>query len=197
MAKVITFSRKHPSYHPKKGLPTYFIEKFLRSVYGENPTESLEEILWNANGGELNKQLVFDLYFSLDWSIQHIPKGHTVRAGHRFKAGDKFSPRVWSGLPYRSQQVILGPDIEIKNIWDFECHTEADDRESDWSFIKFLDNQFTCYSNEYLHEIIKKLALNDGFSDPQDFLNWVQPSNRNSKPLLGQVICWSNKIEYP
>lgn len=32
MAKVITFSRQFPSYHPKAGQPTYFVEKVLRSV---------------------------------------------------------------------------------------------------------------------------------------------------------------------
>lgn len=191
MAKVITFSQVYPSYHPRKGEPTNFVEKFWESLI---QTEQISL----SRCCELSRETGIGGYNMNN--IRHIkfdPKGHTVRAGHRFKAGDWFSPRVWSGKPYRSPQIIFCHDIQVLKTWDFECHTEADDRESDWSFIKFLDNQFTCYSNEYLHDIIKKLALNDGFSDPQDFLNWVQPSNRKSKPFIGQVICWSNKIEYP
>lgn len=36
------------------------------------------------------------------------------------KVGDKFSPRVWSGKPYRSKMITIAPDIEVKQIWDFE-----------------------------------------------------------------------------
>lgn len=31
MARVITFSRKFPSYHPKAGQPTHFVEQILNS----------------------------------------------------------------------------------------------------------------------------------------------------------------------
>lgn len=47
-------------------------------------------------------------------------KHHTIRNGNRWKVGDKFSPRVWSGKPYASKQIAIAPDIEIKKIWDFE-----------------------------------------------------------------------------
>jgi hypothetical protein len=30
--KVITFSRTYPSYHPKAGQPTYFVEKVWSSL---------------------------------------------------------------------------------------------------------------------------------------------------------------------
>lgn len=36
MAKVITFSRTFPSYHPKAGQPTYFVEKFYNSLFSRN-----------------------------------------------------------------------------------------------------------------------------------------------------------------
>lgn len=32
MSKVITFSRVFPAYHPKKGQPTYFIEKIYAGI---------------------------------------------------------------------------------------------------------------------------------------------------------------------
>lgn len=63
-----------------------------------------------------------------DWK-SFDPKGHTVRAGHRFKPGDIVSLRVWgndvnpkSGRsgPYHSKQIIIAPDIQVKKTWDFE-----------------------------------------------------------------------------
>lgn len=33
MAKVITFSRVFPSYHPKAGQPTYFVEAIYKALY--------------------------------------------------------------------------------------------------------------------------------------------------------------------
>lgn len=38
-------------------------------------------------------------------------KHHTIRAGNRFKTGDYFSPRVWSGSPYNSKQLNMRPLI--------------------------------------------------------------------------------------
>lgn len=33
MSRVITFSRTYPSYHPKAGQPTYFVEKVMNSFH--------------------------------------------------------------------------------------------------------------------------------------------------------------------
>jgi hypothetical protein len=35
MSKVLTFSRVFPSYHPKAGHPTYFVEKMLQWYWSE------------------------------------------------------------------------------------------------------------------------------------------------------------------
>jgi hypothetical protein len=43
MSKVITFSRVFPSYHPKKGQPTYFVEKLYKSFLEKE--SQIEQVL--------------------------------------------------------------------------------------------------------------------------------------------------------
>lgn len=99
MSKVITFSRTFPSYHPRKGEPTYFVEQILEwlwDTWEENPYPNVPEMLIDLNCREdswteedimiFNDQLEPDLR---QW------KGHTIRAGQRFKPGDLFKPVVW------------------------------------------------------------------------------------------------------
>src|SRR6188768_2992687 len=108
MSKVLTFSRVFPSYHPRKGKPTYFVEQIQNSLCSMNlPIYGGEEDcpMWFLNS--LTKENV---------GYKH----HTIRGGNRFKAGDWFSPRVWSGKPYNSKQIIIAPDIQVKKVWDFE-----------------------------------------------------------------------------
>lgn len=85
MSKVITFSRIFPAHHPKAGQPTYFVEKLITSF--DQTQLGFEQILkFPASPlGQIVDLKIFD-------SCQ--PKHHTIRAGHRFKVGDKFSPRV-------------------------------------------------------------------------------------------------------
>jgi hypothetical protein len=72
MAKVLTFSRTFPKYHPKAGQPTYFVEKFWESI------------------GLPDKEYCFNLpdeyqnFLRADSKLIW-PKHHTIRAGHRFK----------------------------------------------------------------------------------------------------------------
>lgn len=102
MSKVITFSRTFPSYHPKAGLPTYFVEKIWSSIH--------TDFDWKAPLKTLDLVDTKKIFF---------PKHHTIRGGHRFKVGDYFSPRVWSNKPYNSKQIQFAPDIEVKKVFDF------------------------------------------------------------------------------
>jgi hypothetical protein len=103
------------------------------------------------------------------------PKSHTIRQGHRFKPGDKFSPRVWSGKPYRSKQIIIAPDIEVVKTWDFE-----------------LGNMGNYLLNSKIIpiDLLKIIAKNDGFSELDDFECWFK------NDFDGQVICWNPNINY-
>ena len=104
-------------------------------------------------------------------------KNHTIRAGQHWKVGDTFSPRIWSGKPYTSKQVIICPDIEIVKIFKFEIINRQ----------IFIDGKGT-YDFE-------KIARNDGLSEA-DFCDWFCLSSAKKKDFVGQIICWNKHIEY-
>lgn len=152
MSKVITFSRTFPAYHKKAGQPTFFVEQIFNSIYAARG-------VW----GEYT-----DAIADLDTSILGS-KHHTIRRGNRWKAGDKFSPRIWSGKPYKSKQLIISDDIEIVKVLQVKIVVP----------IWYVDGvQITT------DEIIK-VGENDGLLY-DDLLSWFQ------KPFTGQIICWSD-----
>jgi len=167
MSRVITFSRYFPSYHPRKGEDTFFVEKILNGI-GEKMQSGIVDL--NLLSKEV-RSIVND--FVLLCSSEDI-KSHTIRAGNRWKVGDKFSPRVWSGNPYRSKQITIAPDITIANVFDVEF----------LGFTKWVNGKVL---NNYE---LAELAKNDGLNI-YDFNNWF-----NKLPFVGQVICWSDKIKY-
>ena len=183
MSKVLTFSRVFPSYHPRKGEPTYFVEKIWNS-------------LWLNGKRDIDYKMVCDLNPDKDiWDywrkmerLEQNPKHHTIRAGHRWKVGDKFSPRVWSRKPYQSKQIIIAPDIEVKKVWDFKINVDDDYvlmTIDDWSL---FEENMTFQSH---FDALEELAKNDGLTS-DDFKSWFKyPSNFD-----GQIICWNDKIEY-
>ena len=168
MAKVITFSRTFPAYHPKAGQPTYFVEAFYKSLYEFGGVPVLLE------------------NFNHDIRSTGFSKHHTIREGHRFKKGDFFSPRVWgtninpkSGRsgPYHSKQIRLAPDTEILEVWDIII--------DQFKNIHIRGNEFILSQKE--EEI---LANNDGLSF-NDFFQWF-----DKVPFEGQIICWKENIKY-
>lgn len=166
MSKVITFSRVFPAYHPKKGQPTYFIEKIYAGI-ADSTTDF--KIPNDAN----------DYWDWYEYYNCVLPKHHTIRAGNRWKVGDKFSPRVWSGKPYNSKQIIIAPDIEIKKIWD----------------IKVFDKSFFINGNFCNVDIMDSIIKNDGLS-VDDFYDWFEKPLKDSKESIFQIICWNNEIDY-
>jgi len=176
MSRVITFSRVFPSYHPKAGQETYFIEKFWQSLYNDGKID-------NCLGSPLLEK---ELEVFSNPSHFIIPKYHTIRAGNRWEVGDKFSPRVWSGKPYQSKQIIIAPDIEVKNVWNIEILFEQ-------SQIHFGKPNG---ENQWLLLSAGDVAKNDGL-DVHDFYNWFDtPKNRKQKVVKAQIICWNENIIY-
>jgi len=179
MSKVITFSRVFPSYHPRAGKETYFVEKVWKSLCPNVPDlmkrpfvdhiEAYNNLTANTPTAELVE--FEDL----------TPKHHTIRAGHRWKVGDWFSPRVWSGKPYNSKQITFAPDIQIKKIIDFSILSGAICI-GEW----IMDGE-----TEGHHETVERLAMNDGLSK-SDLLQWF----RYPKAFDGQILCWNGQIEY-
>lgn len=171
MSKVITFSMVFPAYHPKAGQPTFFVEKVLNSfLMGGN------SIYTEDTSIEFIKSLSKDMFHH---------KHHTIRAGNRWKVGDKFSPRVWSGKPYNSKQIIIAPDIEIKKVWDVKVEKEVYYNENSGV------NVITKISINGAHKTAnyEPLAKNDGLS-LDDLCYWF------AKPMIGQIICWSKNVNY-
>ena len=167
MAKVITFSKKFPSYHPKAGQPTYFVEAFYKSLF-----------VMKCLPKELEESFNHEVF------LNGMTKHHTVRSGNRFKKGDFFSPRVWgtdvnpksgkSGA-YHSKQIILSHDTEIKNVWDIEINEATEIS---------INGKFISYGWEV------ELANNDGLSW-QEFNDWFV-----KLPFKGQIICWNDAVSY-
>jgi hypothetical protein len=187
---VLTFSRYFPAYHKRKGESTYFMEKIWSGL-----ADSTDMVMDNIDFSKVDFD--FHAYYN------GVPKWHTIRQGNRWKVGDRFSPRAWNGEPYKTKQTTFAPDVEIKQLWDIKIVTEDDDGENDWSYIVLNGKSYTVYSDEYLSPVIKKLALNDGLSTT-DMFDWFklqrtnkQIRNKESKIFEGQVICWSDKIQYP
>jgi len=169
MSKVMTFSRAFPAYHPKKGQPTGFVEKILYGLIKEG---------FEGCGTELLKHPIVDTSALNPDEI----KWHTIRAGNRWKVGDWFSPRVWSGKPYNSPMITIAPDIQVKKTFDFQVMPG----------IYWLNGRWRDGEIESHHELLETIASNDGLSK-YDLLHWFKEFN---KPFKGQIICWNDKINY-
>lgn len=170
MSKVITFSRFFPKGHIREGQPTYFVEKIWNSV-SERCREKFTSL-------------------EMDPTIKGT-KIHTIRAGNKWKVGDKFSPRVWSGTPRRSQQNIIAPDIEIKHIYDIVISVDFF-----WRFkVKVNNLYFAESSTMNLKCTLENVAYNDGLT-LDDFKSWFINNGSDRPPFKGQIICWSDEAPY-
>lgn len=168
---VITFSRHFQSTHPRIGQPTFFVEKIWKGLWDMSSAKGFSPYL-------AEYQQKHDNHFGNDQIVnvhQFEPKWHTIRSGSRFKVGDYFDPRVWSGKPYRSPQIQIAPTIEVKKVWNFKM----DERGFYW--INGYNAGFD----------IEEVAKNDGLTI-DDFDFWF----RGSKAFDGQIICWNENIEY-
>ncbi len=192
MAKVITYSRKFPAYHPRKGEMTQFAEKFLIDLKVSFKSKDYLEILYNLNAKNLasGKLSITDLNF-FQMTLIAFPdtdgKKHTVRGGKRFNAGDYFSPRVWSGKPYDSPQIIFWYDTPVKKTFDFNIINPTGN-----IVIKKRIIYRQIGQNIRWHSDIFKLASNDGFLLLTDLLAWF----KYPKPFDGQIICWNENVKY-
>ena len=125
-------------------------------------------------------------------------KKHTIRAGHRWKAGDMFSPRQWSGKPYRSRQIKLFSDMEVKKVYDVRIVPKPKKERVDGMLFVPLVYIKRRYGASMLSDTTWELvpsntteliAKNDGLSI-KDFIHWFD------KDFEGQIISWSNDVEY-
>ena len=100
-----------------------------------------------------------------------------------------FSPRVWSGKPYRSKQIIIGPDIEIKNEQSFELIPFVW-----WDEFKLKIDGKLITDEKLFNDLVR----NDGLSNV-NFLHWFgngMEASSKRKPFDGQIICWNKNVNY-
>lgn len=159
--KQIMFSRVFPKGHPKAGQPTRFVEKIWSALADMGRTDDQK--------GDFGD-------YDADWQSYYsgIPKWHTIRAGRRWKVGDWFVPKIWSGNPYRSKTISVAQPIEVKKEWPI-----------------LMTPMGSIYIDGRRFEQVEALAANDGLTY-DDFNEWF-PANRR---FDGQIICWNEKIEY-
>lgn len=183
--KVLTFSRQFPKGHPKAGKKTYFVEAICNAFRNEEYALPLDFLKCSSHDLFPVKEDYFEAM-----SYQSTRKFHTIRAGNRFKSGDMASLRVWSDKAYRSKQIEFA-QVEVKKTWSFELRPV---KESDGVFIKgYLDGMLVHSRGA------SAIAQNDGLTI-EDFESWFCPAGTRfilSMPLFsGQIICWSDKIDY-
>lgn len=159
--KVIVFSKSFPTKHPRKGEPTFFVQKILHSLVYPN--------------------------FKPVTDTGNPPKFHTIRAGFRWKVGEQFSPRIWSGKPYQSKQQEICAPLKIKKIWPIEIYVNGK-----YSTIGLING------NSKYRTIIPvcDVASNDGLTC-NDFISWfsIHPK-KNDNRFIGQILCWNENINY-
>lgn len=187
MSRVITFSRTFPAYHPKAGQPTYFVEKIWNSIETNDYAMSVEK-LQNLNPKSDVNVWAFWNQIKSGYNNDGA-KHHTIRAGNRWKAGDKFSPRVWSGKPYNSKQIIIAPDIEIVKVWRFEIKNESDTVNNGTVNNVYVDGQIIG------NVLLKAIAENDGLS-LVDLMDWFKMGENKACNFTGQIISWARKVNY-
>lgn len=171
--RVLTISRHFPTNHRRAAQPTFFVEKIMACLADQVPG-------WKMK----NDFVMYDWHEYFNCTM---PKGHTIRAGARWKAGDTASLRVWSGKPYRSKQVEFA-QVEVKKMYPFIIHQVGG--ETLWQIPGVGCGNFdsTCSG-------LQLIARNDGL-ECDDFVNWFKIHPKNKDGFTGQVISWSEKIEY-
>lgn len=179
--KVLTVSRYFPAYHHRKGEPTFFMEKIWKQIKTGNSNDGTYSI-WTKVPRQMKDG---------HWQIPHLwrdqmndddftQKFHTIRVGNRWKVGDWFSPRIWSGKPYASKQIEFAPPIQIKKIWEFEITDSG----------YFINDKKLSLSELII------VVRNDGLS-VEDFESWfLYHPKKKGEITECQILCWNEKIEY-
>lgn len=171
---VITFSTGFQKGHPSFGKQTFFMEKMINWYWDHvGSYHNVLEMFVKLNS-KIPHQQLDALVDSMCTEVSSY-KAHTARWGHRFKVGDKFDPRIWSGRPYASKQIQFLPQLEVQKVWDLQIKKKE----------LFVNNQ-RVPANE-----IPFIANNDGLSFT-DFMHWL----KYPQPFDGQIICWNKDIEY-
>lgn len=200
MAKVITYSRHFPF---DKERETYFVQSFLYNATGQHDYAHTQSYMYKLMGlnsskivtGELKEADIREFWESLQTDGRYFQKKHTIRVGHRFEAGEDFSPRVWSKIPYNSPQIIFWDDTKVQATYEFEVRGISPQLTKEVIMnMPYLDGK--CITSPD-NDLLKKIAMNDGLS-VADFVCWFDIDTEltsKAKPVFyGQIICATDPI---
>ena len=172
MSKQLAFRLYFPTYHPKAGQQTYFVEKLFRGFpdYVESPFVTSDRLVPKHQYPGIGS--VIDI-----WELERVkPKFQKIAPGLKWSVGDKFTPYVYLGVPYMSGRILLGPDVEVVKVWDFNWDPYRN--------VLQINGK-----DQYNMSTLLRLAENEGL-ELRDFLDWY------IEPIEGQIICWNNEINY-
>jgi len=187
MAKVLSFSREFPHYHPRAGQSTYFVESVLKGLHIPI-NEKYRQFLIKENSDRFSLKQINSFFDSLYLDFETTrTKIHTIRRTSRFKEGEPASLRVWSGRPYRTAQMIFACST-INQIIPVELGFGLD-------AIKFNGGEWLF---DHYDDTINKLAENDGLGH-RNFLEWFNSNENKYMPSFeGKILVFSkNPVQYP
>lgn len=157
-------------FDKQKTKPTYFREKILAGV-GYIPSD--------VGKMPKNGQGVLHL-------IEH-PKIHTIRAGHRWKEGDLMHMAYGVRTKNYCQFNKGIPELErVKSVQDIRIdHYPL----SNYIKVTIDGKSYRVFEHEKIHadhDVIRQLAINDGFESIDHFFSWF------SEDFSGQIIHFSS-----
>ncbi len=171
----LAFSQQWPD-----GTPTYFIEKIWQGL------EAAQLVPWNEWHNYLDD---YNAKFGREWDGTLVPmdfddfgpKLHTIRAGNRWKAGDKIHFIVNNRSKDRFQ---FAPVLEVKSVQDIHMHF-------------YDETSATIFVADKIAKRWEEQAINDGFESWEAFVKFFYHSTKilpglMSKIFIGQIIHWTD-----
>ena len=119
--------------------------------------------------GNIMRVILFEPRFAE--LVKSGKKHQTIRKSARCRAGDVLSLRRWSGLPYRSKQVIL-KQVTCSKVVGVTV---------DWRGVTFEGSNIRIADEEVL-------AHADGFQSFIEMADWF--AKTHSLPFSGEIIYW-------
>jgi hypothetical protein len=169
---TLAFSTKWPErMGALANQPNFFVSKTWASIIksiNEMPVQELIKTFQELDG--LTRNRIYTVK----------PKKHTIRAGHRWRAGMKIHPVINNRTKDRFQ---FTPVIECKSVQEIKIEYE------DGLPNVYIDNHpiyWHTRRNTFGECNMHNLAVNDGFSNLKEFFAYF---NTNFK---GQIIHWTN-----
>lgn len=148
------------------GNPTYFVEKIWSGIRHYEVCKELADYLSSPYSSEAN-------------ILDYQPKIHSIRADKkgRWQPGTKIHFVINNRTPNRLQ---FAPVIKCFSVQEFKIKYQTPGKNREGDLMVFIDDRKLKVSE------IEQLAINDGFKNTEDFLNYF------SEDFEGKLIHWTN-----